>query len=124
MSDLEIFRQERRDALEHFPRHLTEPLLALPKRARQALQMLLDLHITQLVEWRDEGHVKEEPNPVTSLDDMIASMQMLSNLTETESNFDGSDPDYHHGWLMIDAMDPAFPRLTQIEEPPDGGQEP
>lgn len=113
MSNLETFRQERRDALEHFPRHLTEPLLALPKRARQALQMVLDLHLTQLVEWQDEGRVDEEPDPVTSLDDMIYSMQLLSNLTETESNFDGSDPDYRDGWLAIDAMDPAFPRIKE-----------
>jgi hypothetical protein len=90
------------------------PLLALPKRTRQALGLVLDLLLTQLVEWREEGRVNEEENPLTALDDMIADLQMLVNLTDDESDFDGSDPDYDDaGWLRIDPMDPAGPPLPK-----------
>ena len=61
---------------------------------------------------RTEGGGRSRPP--TALDDMIADLQMLVNLTDDESDFDGSDPDYNDaGWLRIDPMDPAGPPLPK-----------
>jgi hypothetical protein len=94
---VELFRETRTHATEYFPAYLCEALTGLSKKVRVELTAVIDAVLMQIVEWDGTNSIAVKEGDY-AVEDMITSFQLLANLLDDESNYDGSDPGYEDGW--------------------------
>jgi hypothetical protein len=93
------FRETREEALEYFPKYLTDALLAMPEKARAEMVDMIDGTLFCLTEWADHDYcipIKPDDTLEFSRDDVESirhEWRCIASLLEDEHWYAGKWPD-------------------------------